>query len=104
MNLQVIQRPFILPFQDNLVTLPFHGQPQVTAVNGVLGRQMSAMKMNFPGLPCTGRMKVLWPPNVMPALGPTQGFFNSIHGPAMFLATALRAALGAQPVHPEAIR
>ena len=37
MNLQVIQRPFILPFQDNLVTLPFHGQPQVTAVNGVFG-------------------------------------------------------------------
>ena len=37
MNLQVIQRPFILPLQDNLVTLPFHGQPQVTAVNGVFG-------------------------------------------------------------------
>ena len=55
MNLQVIQRPFILPFQDNLVTLPFHGQPQVTAVNGVFGPPDVRHEDEFSGLALHGQ-------------------------------------------------
>lgn len=104
MNLQVIQRPFILPFQDNLVTLPFHGQPQVTAVNGVFGSPDVRHEDEFSGFALYRQDESALAAERDACLGPHAGIFNSIHGPAMFLATALRAALGAQPVHPEAIR
>jgi len=70
---------------------------------------MSNMAMKAPGLPCTGRMQVLWPPKVRSGprlfLGftPMQGLPSSFHGPQIEPATADRAALGSQPVHPEEI-
>lgn len=66
--------------------------------------QRSAMRMNVPRLPATGRIYVLCPRNVTSACGPRQGLPISFHGPQIDSATADRASFGAQPVQPDAIR
>ena len=68
------------------------------------GRHRSAMKTNAPGRPRTGRTNVLCESKVSSAPGPTAGFPSSVQGPQIESATAERAAFGAHPVQPEAIR
>lgn len=101
-NHSKLQIPTIFPLNyGHSGLVEANRQPDVSRVHQTLRFPYIGHEIYCPSP--TGNTKVLCPPKVFSASGPTIGLGCCVHGPQMEVAENIRASFGSQPVQPEVI-